>query len=71
MPDALRLLPLLALAAGLSPQLAAAGPVALHCDRLFDARSGRVLGEHTIVSRTAASSRCCRAAPSWPRAWSR
>ncbi|MDH7453297.1 amidohydrolase family protein [Luteimonas composti] len=49
MPDALRLLPLLALAAGLSPQLAAAGPVALHCDRLFDARSGRVLGEHTIV----------------------
>ena len=49
MPDALRVLPLLALAAGLSPQLAAAGPVALHCDRLFDARSGRVLGEHTIV----------------------
>ena len=27
----------------------AADPVALHCDRLFDARSGRVLGEHTIV----------------------
>ena len=49
MPDALRLLPLLALAASLPPQLAAAEPVALHCDRLFDARSGRVLGEHTIV----------------------
>jgi imidazolonepropionase-like amidohydrolase len=27
----------------------AADPVALHCERLFDARSGRVLGEHTIV----------------------
>ena len=27
----------------------AAQPQALHCDRLFDARSGKVLGEHTIV----------------------
>jgi imidazolonepropionase-like amidohydrolase len=27
----------------------AADPVALHCERLFDARSGRVLGEHTVV----------------------
>ncbi|TWT17581.1 amidohydrolase family protein [Luteimonas marina] len=27
----------------------AADPVALHCERLFDARSGKVLGEHTIV----------------------
>ena len=27
----------------------AAQPQALHCERLFDARSGKVLGEHTIV----------------------
>lgn len=27
----------------------AADPLALHCERLFDARSGRMLGEHTIV----------------------
>ncbi len=33
----------------LAPPVLAADPVAVHCDRLFDARSGRVLGEHTIV----------------------
>ncbi|WP_245815617.1 hypothetical protein [Luteimonas chenhongjianii] len=27
----------------------AATQTALHCERLFDARSGRVLGEHTIL----------------------
>src|SRR5690606_29612805 len=57
MPVTPRLLPFLVLAAGLSPQASAADPVAatsnpvqaLHCERLFDARSGRVLGEHTIL----------------------
>ncbi len=44
-----RLLPFLALAASLSPQAFASGALALHCERMFDARSGRVLGEHTIV----------------------
>ena len=39
---ALLLLPLAAAAS-------AADPVALHCARLFDARAGQVLGEHTIV----------------------
>ena len=29
----------------------AAQPQALHCERLFDARSGKVLGEHTLVVR--------------------
>ena len=38
----------LALAAAAVPD-ASAADLALHCDRLFDARSGRVLGEHTIV----------------------
>lgn len=32
-----------------SPAALAADPVALECERLFDARSGRVLGAHTIV----------------------
>ena len=32
-----------------SPAVFAAQPQALHCERLFDARSGKVLGEHTIV----------------------
>jgi len=57
MPVTPRLLPVLVLAAGLLPQASAADPgaatsnpvQALHCERLFDARSGRVLGEHTIV----------------------
>ncbi|MDH5832049.1 amidohydrolase family protein [Luteimonas sp. M1R5S18] len=47
MPPATRLLAL-ALAASATPALAAE-PVALHCERLFDARAGRMLGEHTIV----------------------
>ena len=38
----------LALFACATPVLAA-DPVVLHCERLFDARSGRVLGEHTIT----------------------
>ena len=46
MPSAL----VLALAtAALAPQAAAADTVALHCERLFDARTGKVLGEHTVV----------------------
>ncbi len=49
MPRTTRLLACLALAAGLVPQAFAANPTALHCERLFDARSGKVLGEHTIV----------------------
>lgn len=32
-----------------SPAALAADPVTLECERLFDARSGRVLGAHTIV----------------------
>ena len=40
----------LALAAGAAPLAAsAANPTALHCERLFDARTGKVLGEHTVV----------------------
>ncbi|TYT27348.1 amidohydrolase family protein [Luteimonas viscosa] len=39
----------LALAASTALPALAADPVALHCERLFDARSGKVLGEHTIV----------------------
>ncbi len=39
---------LIALAAG---PAAAAEPLALHCERLFDARSGRILGPHTVVVR--------------------
>jgi imidazolonepropionase-like amidohydrolase len=39
----------LALAAFAAAPAVAADTIALHCDRLFDARSGRVLGEHTIV----------------------
>ena len=38
----------LALFACAAPALAA-DPVALHCERMFDARTGRVLGEHTIT----------------------
>ena len=38
----------LALFACTAPALAA-DPVALHCERMFDARTGRVLGEHTIT----------------------
>ena len=57
MPVTPRLHAFLALATVLSPQAFAADPVpagsnpvqALHCERLFDARSGRVLGEHTIL----------------------
>ena len=49
MPETTRLLPFLVLAAGLSPHAMAADAVALHCERLFDARAGKVLGEHTIV----------------------
>lgn len=42
----------LLLAAALTPFAAtAADPVALHCERLFDARSGRVLPAHTVVVR--------------------
>ncbi|NCT72394.1 MAG: amidohydrolase family protein [Xanthomonadaceae bacterium] len=32
-------------------QTAAPSTLAVHCDRLFDARSGRVLGEHTVLVR--------------------
>ena len=46
----MRLMPVLLIALA-SPAAIAAEPVALHCERLFDARSGRVLGEHTIVVR--------------------
>ena len=31
--------------------VAAATTLALHCERLFDARSGKVLGEHTVLVR--------------------
>ena len=48
MPALLRLTAL-ALAAILAAPASAADPVALHCERLFDARAGKVLGEHTIV----------------------
>jgi len=56
MPAATRL-SCLALAACLVPPAFAAAPAApgssaaqaLHCERLFDARTGKVLGEHTIV----------------------
>ena len=46
----MRLMPVLLIALA-SPAAIAAEPVALHCERLFDARSGRMLGEHTIVVR--------------------
>ena len=46
----MRLMPVLLIALA-SPAVIAAEPVALHCERLFDARSGRMLGEHTIVVR--------------------
>src|SRR5690606_28179353 len=54
MPVTPRLLPFLVLAVAVSAPADAtdavpAGPQALHCERLFDARSGRMLGEHTIV----------------------
>ena len=32
-------------------QTAAPSTLAVHCDRLFDARSGKVLGEHTVLVR--------------------
>ncbi|MCA0394725.1 MAG: amidohydrolase family protein [Proteobacteria bacterium] len=47
MPAPLRFLPLAAVL--LAAPAVAADPVALHCARLFDARSGQVRGEHTIV----------------------
>ena len=39
-----------------APDALAAGPaaprtLALHCERVFDARSGKVLGEHTVLVR--------------------
>jgi len=46
----MRLLPVLLIALA-SPAAIASEPVALHCERLFDARSGKMLGEHTIVVR--------------------
>lgn len=39
----------LALAASLASPAIAADATALHCERLFDARAGKVLGEHTVV----------------------
>jgi len=48
MPASARLT-LLALAAALAPAAASAAPLALHCERLFDARAGKVLGAHTVV----------------------
>ncbi|SOD54429.1 metal-dependent hydrolase family protein [Pseudoxanthomonas wuyuanensis] len=42
---------LAALLSVLALPAAAAEPVALHCGKLFDARSGRVLGPHTVVVR--------------------
>ena len=39
----------LALAASLASPAIAADATALHCERLFDARTGKVLGEHTVV----------------------
>ena len=29
----------------------APAPLALHCERVFDARSGKILGEHTLLIR--------------------
>lgn len=49
MPAIARLLPFALVAAAAAPAYAA-DPLALHCARLFDARSGKVLGEHTIVA---------------------
>ena len=46
---ALAALPLAASAQGPAPSAVAA--TALHCERLFDARAGRVLGPHTVVVR--------------------
>lgn len=46
--------PLLAIAFGAATPLAQAAtaePLALRCERLFDARAGRMLGPHTIVTR--------------------
>ena len=48
MPAIPRLLSL-ALATSLASPALAADAVALHCERLFDARAGKVLGEHTVV----------------------
>lgn len=50
----LRTLPLFALAFACVAPLSHAGtgePLALHCERLFDARAGRMLGAHTVVTR--------------------
>ncbi|MFZ5656629.1 MAG: amidohydrolase family protein [Pseudomonadota bacterium] len=43
----------LVLALGAAPLVHAAAPepLALHCERLFDARNGRMLGAHTVVTR--------------------
>ncbi|KRG69067.1 metal-dependent hydrolase family protein [Pseudoxanthomonas dokdonensis] len=35
----------------MAAETAAPATVALHCERLFDARSGRILGEHTVLVR--------------------
>lgn len=42
---------ILALALSLSTLPAHAASTALHCERLFDSRSGRMLGEHTVLVR--------------------
>ena len=47
LPGVLAALPLAALA----QEPARPAATALHCERLFDARAGRVLGPHTIVVR--------------------
>ena len=49
MPTPLRLLALALAAALPAGETLAADTIALHCERMFDARSGRMLGEHTIV----------------------
>lgn len=45
--------PLVLALAGLAPSAhaAPAEPLALHCERLFDARAGRMLGPHTVLTR--------------------
>ena len=49
MPTPLRLLALALAAALPAGETLAADTIALHCERMFDARSGRMLGEHTII----------------------
>lgn len=50
LPHLTRAMSALALALAASPA-AAVEPAALHCEHLFDARSGRLLGAHTVVVR--------------------